>query len=611
MSISWIDFLSEYLLGRYIIWTTTLRKRNSRRKCHWKFRHCRMILRNELFHSFAGADWIWYAGGAAQRGTQGDSSKCAPAELLTFEKWKKSCRAWNPLSDARMELLRNNLFKEELGFLKDDTGNKLAMYIIDYYRTHTTPLSLSCWMWFGRRRRHFFWKSQTGSCPRGCDILYCRSNRQGKSCFLEMIRYSCWTKIRSEWIPWKKAKLAVEKISWSKSVRMAQRGKEKDKEEHQEKAVLQEYKTLEDIKQEFLDEYKQNDVLYQKDVMDAVEHLAMTDTDFWWSVPVVSDNDIEVKMKTMMSIWWMMMLLVATEMTMILIFWMTIPMKRYAGCRYRKSGAVCQLFPHKNQWSGKNVFKEIGRVELLDPKGAGNCAAFRQVMKSAAKSWFLPTCVWLYPLRRNMLKYAVCCFWIDSGRKQVWLRRLRNSIIPRALSSTYATWWIRQAITRAIADQARTISYSSTYGRKQSTSWRIQRQLVQDLGRDPSAEKSQQKWKNISRKRCVKFRKSHWNRYLWNTDRWGDDSHLGDFIEDKEALSPDEYANNQLLKDKSIRCCSTDRAWEKVLRLRFGLYDGRTRTLERLKEFNVTVNESVRLRQRHCVSWSILHAPSV
>lgn len=157
--------------------------------------------------------------------------------------------------------------------------------------------------------------------------------------------------------------------------------------------------------------------------------------------------------------------------------------------------------------------------------------------------------------------------------------------------STYATWWIRQAITRAIADQARTIRIPVHMVETINKLTRIQRQLVQDLGRDPTAEEIAEKMENITPEKVREIQKIALEPVSLETPIGEeDDSHLGDFIEDKDAMSPDEYANNQLLKDEinNILQGLTERE-EKVLRLRFGLYDGRTRTLEEVgKEFDVT-----------------------
>ena len=157
--------------------------------------------------------------------------------------------------------------------------------------------------------------------------------------------------------------------------------------------------------------------------------------------------------------------------------------------------------------------------------------------------------------------------------------------------STYATWWIRQSITRAIADQARTIRIPVHMVETINKLTRIQRQLVQDLGRDPLPEEIAEKMENISAEKVREIQKIALDPVSLETPIGEeDDSHLGDFIEDKDTLSPDDYTNNQLLKDEinAVLQGLTERE-ERVLRLRFGLLDGRTRTLEEVgKEFNVT-----------------------
>jgi len=157
--------------------------------------------------------------------------------------------------------------------------------------------------------------------------------------------------------------------------------------------------------------------------------------------------------------------------------------------------------------------------------------------------------------------------------------------------STYATWWIRQAITRAIADQARTIRIPVHMVETINKLTRIQRQLVQDLGREPTAEEISAKMENVSPEKVREIQRIALEPVSLETPIGEEeDSHLGDFVEDKDAMSPDEYASNQLLKEEINKVLDglTERE-EKVLRLRFGLYDGRTRTLEEVgREFNVT-----------------------
>ena len=176
--------------------------------------------------------------------------------------------------------------------------------------------------------------------------------------------------------------------------------------------------------------------------------------------------------------------------------------------------------------------------------------------------------------------------------------------------STYATWWIRQAITRAIADQARTIRIPVHMVETINKLTRIQRQLIQELGREPSAEEIAEKMDGMTPEKVREIQKISLEPVSLETPIGEeDDSHLGDFIEDEGAMSPDDYAANELLKDElnEVLLELTDRE-EKVLRLRFGLDDGRTRTLEEVgKEFNVTRE---RIRQIEAKALRKLKHPS-
>lgn len=176
--------------------------------------------------------------------------------------------------------------------------------------------------------------------------------------------------------------------------------------------------------------------------------------------------------------------------------------------------------------------------------------------------------------------------------------------------STYATWWIRQAITRAIADQARTIRIPVHMVETINKLTRIQRQLVQELGREPTAEEIAEKMGGMTPAKVREIQKISLEPVSLETPIGEeDDSHLGDFIEDEGAMSPDDYASNELLKDElnEVLLELTDRE-EKVLRLRFGLDDGRTRTLEEVgKEFNVTRE---RIRQIEAKALRKLKHPS-
>ena len=155
--------------------------------------------------------------------------------------------------------------------------------------------------------------------------------------------------------------------------------------------------------------------------------------------------------------------------------------------------------------------------------------------------------------------------------------------------STYATWWIRQAITRAIADQARTIRIPVHMVETINKLVRVQRQLLQELGREPSPEEIAETM-DIPVERVREIQKISQEPVSLETPIGEEDSHLGDFIQDDNVPVPAEAAASTLLKEQLVEVLGTltDRE-QKVLRLRFGMDDGRARTLEEVgKEFNVT-----------------------
>ncbi|WP_326716349.1 RNA polymerase sigma factor RpoD [Vagococcus jeotgali] len=175
--------------------------------------------------------------------------------------------------------------------------------------------------------------------------------------------------------------------------------------------------------------------------------------------------------------------------------------------------------------------------------------------------------------------------------------------------STYATWWIRQAITRAIADQARTIRIPVHMVETINKLIRIQRQLLQDLGREPTPEEIGAEMDLPPEKVREILKIAQEPVSLETPIGEEDDSHLGDFIEDQDATSPAEHAAYELLKEQleSVLDTLTDRE-ENVLRLRFGLDDGRTRTLEEVgKVFGVTRE---RIRQIEAKALRKLRHPS-
>ncbi len=175
--------------------------------------------------------------------------------------------------------------------------------------------------------------------------------------------------------------------------------------------------------------------------------------------------------------------------------------------------------------------------------------------------------------------------------------------------STYATWWIRQAITRAIADQARTIRIPVHMVETINKLIRIQRQLLQDLGREPLPEEIGAEMDMPTSKVRDVLKIAQEPVSLETPIGEEDDSHLGDFIEDHDATSPADHAANEMMKKQleNVLDTLTDRE-ENVLRLRFGLDDGRTRTLEEVgKVFGVTRE---RIRQIEAKALRKLRHPS-
>lgn len=175
--------------------------------------------------------------------------------------------------------------------------------------------------------------------------------------------------------------------------------------------------------------------------------------------------------------------------------------------------------------------------------------------------------------------------------------------------STYATWWIRQAITRAIADQARTIRIPVHMVETINKLIRVQRQLLQELGREPTPEEVAEEM-HIPVERVREIQKISQEPVSLETPIGEEeDSHLGDFIQDDNVPVPADAAAFTLLKEQLIDVLGTltDRE-QKVLRLRFGLDDGRARTLEEVgKEFNVTRE---RIRQIEAKALRKLRHPS-
>ena len=161
--------------------------------------------------------------------------------------------------------------------------------------------------------------------------------------------------------------------------------------------------------------------------------------------------------------------------------------------------------------------------------------------------------------------------------------------------STYATWWIRQAITRAIADQARTIRVPVHMVETINKLARVQRQLTLELNREPSEDELAKKMGTSVEKVREIYKISQDPVSLETPIGEEDDSHLGDFIKDERNLSPEEFATNEMLKDEISEVLETlTEREEKVIRLRFGLEDGKPRTLEEVGQMFGVTRERIR-----------------
>ena len=255
--------------------------------------------------------------------------------------------------------------------------------------------------------------------------------------------------------------------------------------------------------------------------------------------------------------------------------------------------------------------KEIGKVPLLSADEENDLAKRMETGDESAKK----------RLAEANLRLVVSIAKRYVGRGMLFLDLIQegNLGLIKAVEkfdyhkgfkfSTYATWWIRQAITRAIADQARTIRIPVHMVETINKLIRIQRQLLQELGREPIPEEIAVLM-NLSVERVREIQKISQEPVSLETPIGEEeDSHLGDFIQDENVPVPADAATFTLLKEQLVDVLGTlTEREQKVLKLRFGLEDGRARTLEEVgKEFNVTRE---RIRQIEAKALRKLRHPS-
>ena len=259
----------------------------------------------------------------------------------------------------------------------------------------------------------------------------------------------------------------------------------------------------------------------------------------------------------------------------------------------------------------KMYLKEIGKVDLLTAEEETDLAQRMADGDEEAKKKLAEA--------NLRLVVSIAKRYVGRGMQFLDLIQEGNLGLIRAVDkfdytkgykfSTYATWWIRQAITRAIADQARTIRIPVHMVETINKLVRVSRQLVQELGREPTPEELA-KGLNMSVEKVREISKISQEPVSLETPIGEEeDSHLGDFIPDDDAPAPSEAASYVLLKEQLVEVLKTLTPREaKVLTLRFGLIDGRQRTLEEVgKEFNVTRE---RIRQIEAKALRKLRHPS-
>ena len=355
-------------------------------------------------------------------------------------------------------------------------------------------------------------------------------------------------------------------------------------------------KTIEEIKNELLEKTEKCEQITQDEVMKQLEDLNLTDDQQDSFMEWARDNGVIMEEELAEEILEEDEVLIDDELSDSDSDGEDISIPDYSSVDAQdeeKYKEYADLSSGKVYDNVKIYLKSIGKVPLLKTEQEKEIAKRIQAGDQDAKDELIEA--------NLRLVVAIAKKYVGRGLQFLDLIQEGNLGLVKAVDkfdytkgfkfSTYATWWIRQAITRAIADQARTIRIPVHMVETINKLTRVQRQLVQELDREPTAEEIAERLGNISAEKVREIQKISMEPVSMETPIGEeDDSHLGDFIEDKHALSPDEYATNELLKDEinNVLMMLTERE-RKVIQLRFGLIDGRARTLEEVgKVFGVT-----------------------
>ena len=372
-------------------------------------------------------------------------------------------------------------------------------------------------------------------------------------------------------------------------------------------------KTLDELKEDYKKIYAEEGMIYQKDIMASLEKLDMNDDDLdslwdWFrneNIDISEDEDIQDEMEAD---------LLGNDTDDVDDDDDEHPK---ADVDIRTIDQISRAVMHGNTQVQLNdpvkmYLKEIGRVPLLKPEDEPEIAKRIEEGDEEARNILITS--------NLRLVVSIAKKYVGRGMLFLDLIQEGNMGLVKAVEkfdytkgfkfSTYATWWIRQAITRAIADQARTIRIPVHMVETINKLTRIQRQLVQELGRDPTAEEIAAKMDGISAEKVREIQKIALEPVSLETPIGEeDDSHLGDFIPDDESPAPQDSAAYTLLKEQLEEVMETLTPREaKVLKLRFGLEDGKARTLEEVgREFKVTRE---RIRQIEAKALRKLRHPS-